>query len=253
MQSKTAVAPPDFYDFYSKNFGYKLIYVIRRLLVRKFDNYICGSLKAKETLNFWGVAAEKIKIIPNPIMAPETRNAFEARRRNVLLASRLIPIKNISRTSDILKLIGVNCDIYGSGPQLQELKKSFGDNCKFLGHQPIEKLLSELDHYKFFISLSVSEESPNALLDAMSRGVVPIVSKIPAHLEIVSNISNSLAVDLSLSDEKIASHIGSLLSLSKQEWEILSASCVAYVNHNHDPDKFLNNIREDILDCNDGQ
>jgi glycosyltransferase involved in cell wall biosynthesis len=46
-----------------------------------------------------------------------------------------------------------------------------------------------LNSCKYFISSSESEGLPNSLLEALSMGLIPIVSSIPQHLEVLEEIN----------------------------------------------------------------
>ena len=62
-------------------------------------------------------------------------------------------------------------------------------NIKLIGAQP--GTLEYLQISDFYISASYSEGFPTAVLEAMSVGVLPVLSDINPHIEMVSNLSNS--------------------------------------------------------------
>ncbi len=78
--------------------------------------------------------------------------------------------------------------IAGDGPQETHLKALAGENAhiRFVG-----RVKNALDYYQasdFFISASLSEGLPNAVMEAMACGLPVILSKLPAHMEIMKTI-----------------------------------------------------------------
>ena len=105
-----------------------------------------------------------------------------AEQKNPMLlieAIKLLKLKNITN---------LHVDIWGDGPLLGKLEKEIKDNSL----SPIVSLRgwasdpsSILPKYDLFISTSTYEGMPIALLEAMSSGVYPLVSKIPPHEEVL--------------------------------------------------------------------
>jgi len=79
--------------------------------------------------------------------------------------------------------------ILGSGPKYDELKKTYGDNCKIkiVGH--VNNVVDYLQASDYFLSASYSEGLPNAVLEAMSCGLVTVLSDIPPHQEVMKDSS----------------------------------------------------------------
>ena len=60
-----------------------------------------------------------------------------------------------------------------------------------------------LSHSHFMLSLSKHEGMPNAVLDALSLGVLPILSDIAPHRELMSNDYQKFLVDIKLIDQEL--------------------------------------------------
>jgi len=84
------------------------------------------------------------------------------------------------KTDDDNKLI----IFLGSGPQLTQLRKlsQNSTNIKFMGK--VNNVKDFLQASDYFISASLSEGMPNAVLEAMGTGLPVILSDIPSHREI---------------------------------------------------------------------
>jgi len=90
------------------------------------------------------------------------------------------------KTDDNNKLI----IFLGSGPQLTQLRKlsQNSTNIKFMGK--VNNVKDFLQASDYFISASLSEGMPNAVLEAMGTGLPVILSDIPSHREIYEKNHN---------------------------------------------------------------
>jgi glycosyltransferase involved in cell wall biosynthesis len=85
----------------------------------------------------------------------------------------------------------ISLDIAGDGPDAEELKrrlKRVEGRVEIFWHGRIsrEQLFRIYERTHAILLLSSSEGMPIALREAMSRGVVPVVTDIPAHREIIT-------------------------------------------------------------------
>lgn len=125
-------------------------------------------------------------------------------------------------------------NIIGDGPDRRELRDSFveccpGSNVSFhgaLGHQETLKMLSAQD---VLIMPSYFEGMPIALLEAMSAGVVPVVSKLPGHTDhIVKEGENGFLIGVGNEDGfanalySVGEDRDLLRRLSKAAWKTIS-------------------------------
>ena len=81
---------------------------------------------------------------------------------------------------------------YGDGPYCSELKRQAAamverGQVRFAGHRHNTELLQELEHQQVFLLTSEYEGVSIALLEAMSRGCVPVVSDLPSQGVLVQN------------------------------------------------------------------
>jgi len=83
--------------------------------------------------------------------------------------------------------------IYKQKCDLEVLKRQY-PNAKFTGRIAPEEVLAFLSASKFFISNSVIEGLPYALIEAMTYGVVPIVSNVEGHKDLVIDGKNGFFV-----------------------------------------------------------
>ena len=143
----------------------------------------------------------KFLLRPNWVEVDEL-NDFKNRYSNKLLAvGRLVSQKNfdylISEFAD--SKYNLEIDIVGNGPEKDSLVTQAKKNnvtINFLGNLSNKKLLKLYQRYKFFISTSLFEGNPKALLEAMGSGCVVIGSNIKNHSDIISDNQNGYLFDL---------------------------------------------------------
>lgn len=110
--------------------------------------------------------------------------------RTFLVLGLLLPRKNNAIIIDAFKRVDStfgNLIIVGGGPEEGALKKKAQDvsNILFVGQTdaPLEYIQSS----DFLISASLAEGLPNTVLEAISCGLIPLLSDITPHKEIVDN------------------------------------------------------------------
>ena len=110
-----------------------------------------------------------------------------------VILGRLTPDKQVEKTLEVLKLLDLSQKtiVIGDGVVRGSLSKKFNKTL-FLGNIPNEDVINLLNCTKFIISSSIIEGMPYSVLEAMMCGVVPILSDIYGHRDIVINGSNGL-------------------------------------------------------------
>lgn len=86
----------------------------------------------------------------------------------------------------------VTLTVVGDGPDLNELKqlvknRDFSSSIFFKGSLDREQVIKELENHGILLMPSYYEGHPITLLEAMSEGVVPVVSKIIGHTDVIVN------------------------------------------------------------------
>jgi glycosyltransferase involved in cell wall biosynthesis len=152
------------------------------------------------------ILPEDIICIPNGIELPFSGNyvkrfdlakgirfVFLGRIEHQQKGVLLIPVI-ISKLAQKVKILEVN--IYGIGPSLEDLMKliqehNLQDIIKCHGSLPHEKVFEILNQNDFLLMPSFFEGHPITLLEAMSAGVIPIVSRLEGRTDtVISNAVN---------------------------------------------------------------
>ncbi len=187
-------------------FGLRVIHTFHgvhtpSLLKRKFefmlslltDQCICVSHSEKQTAIVEGQAsAQNCVVIENGVVLKGKTQRPESHSPVLGMLARFDAVKNHKVFLDILSK---NTEIFhsvmlaGDGETFEEcqhfvIEKNLTERVQFLG------MVSDIDGFfqkiDVLVSFSKTEGMPLAILESMSRGVPVLVSKIPAHEEILS-------------------------------------------------------------------
>ena len=106
--------------------------------------------------------------------------------------------------------------LVGDGPLREEMKQVARDlgvekSCLFVGRLSAEGVLNWLRAGDVFTLISAVEGLPCSLIEAMSVGLAPVVSDIPAHSQIVDNETHGLVTELG-NEEAVANGLLRLLN-----------------------------------------
>jgi len=174
-------------------------FLLTQVSLLSTDKYIVTSKSDYKFLCKWFfLNKKKLMIIHNYV---EESDFFTIEKRNdlkILAVGRLEKQKNYKK---IIKFVGnskFELDIFGVGSMEKELKEyadSKGlNNINFLGSLNHNYLLDVYKKYKFYILLSDFEGNPKTLIEAMSRGCIPIVSNTKHLTEIIEDGFNGIVV-----------------------------------------------------------
>lgn len=161
-----------------------------------------GAVLVREIVKM-GVAGHRVHNIPMGIEEKliSGRPRPKKKQNLVLISTRsLEPIYDVATLIRALPLIagrrpGIRLKVAGSGSQesiLRKLADSLGISSRidFLGRLPHGRIFQELDGADIYISCSLSDSTSVSLLEAMARGLVPVVSDIPGNREWIRDGEN---------------------------------------------------------------
>ena len=141
----------------------------------------------------------KLKIRHNWVVENYKVDFTDRESKKIISIGRLVPQKNyqylIKEFSNSDQII----DIVGEGPEkegLQKLAIKYNTNINFLGNLRHEDLMNNMNHYRYFISSSMFEGNPKAILEAMASGCIVLAVGIPNNSEVIKNNENGLLYEL---------------------------------------------------------
>ena len=148
-------------------------------------SYINTSINSSVIYNY-------VPILEN-VNRNQIRNIDRPNKFRIVSVGGIKEVKNydyVIEAFKFLKNVPISLDVYGDGPDIESLRlrvEAEKINVKFLGLAL--DINSLLPNYNFFLQASVYEGFPLALAEAMSFGLKPILSDIPAHREMCANFA----------------------------------------------------------------
>ena len=175
--------------FFQSKFGtimFPFLRLIEKFLINKADGVIYGSEYLKK---IYDCENQKNIVVRNPV--PEYFFHLNLNNRKISFVSigRLIKSKG-SKEIEIIENHINNASIIGKNT----------DNINIINSEYKEKVDNDklpyiLKKSKYFLSMSKTEGSPKAMLEAIFCGCIPVVSKIPAHKDIISDLGYGFLVE----------------------------------------------------------
>lgn len=156
-----------------------------------------------------GIGPEYVEFISNAVDFPEVTSpqpVQETNRLHLLFLGRIENNqKGVFLLPEIMKRAATGpkplfLHVVGDGPDLGKLKRLFSEtgltNVKFYGSLLHDQALDIMKSSRFLLMPSYFEGMPIALLEAMSQGVVPLVSRLELSTDyIVENEKNGYLVE----------------------------------------------------------
>jgi GalNAc-alpha-(1->4)-GalNAc-alpha-(1->3)-diNAcBac-PP-undecaprenol alpha-1,4-N-acetyl-D-galactosaminyltransferase len=181
-----------------------LIKLLRRFTYPWADKII---VQSSSVAKFFGKDfEEKIQIIGNPVFKPRKITSQEVNESNIHLISvgRLIPSKRMDVVIKVFRKVAdhypkARLTIWGDGPEsatLHKIRKDLGLKHNVYLPGTSKEVWEHLTHGHIFLFASESEGFPNALCEAMARGLVPIITDYGSSAkDIIQNGKNGLMVE----------------------------------------------------------
>ena len=230
------------------------------LLSRCFErcsSVICNSYHSKKTLEALTLTNCEMTVIYQPFEVFKGYKKFdESSTLKLIVLSRFSDDKNIDFLIDSLielhdeyPTLEVQCNIYGSANLIKDVqvKKSLQEkiNATSIGSLFLHEWQYDLEEIfegsDALVSCSKIESFGRVAVEAMCHGVVPIVSRIPAHEEIVVN---KVGYHFSLENNTELKEIIRSLALDKSPLRHKSRESIRYIEENFNRDYFKRRARD---------
>lgn len=172
-----------------------------------------------------------------PEVYPDTHQTRTAIR--LLYAGRLVSRqKRVFDFVDMVKSlerrqVEYQFDLIGTGPDVRALENSLNAvsaRIRVLPPKSHPEMLRVYNRYDVFVMVSATEGTSIAMLEAMSQGVVPVVTEVSGSEDVVEHGVNGLLTPVG-QPEKVAEHIASvamdrtkLRTLSSASWSTIARS-----------------------------
>ena len=179
----------------------------RNFALRRASRILIPSESLRGLAVAWGIRADRIEVLPNPIARPprlgerdRLRERHGLRGPTVVFAGRLSVQKAVDVALDALtRLDDVSLVIAGDGPDAEKLRSLAVDlgldgRARFLGPQPRETVFELLRAADAVVLSSKWENFPHVLVEALAVGTPVISSSAGGVTEIVRDGENGLLV-----------------------------------------------------------
>lgn len=185
-------------SFNAKMAGSKLRYN----LLSKAEKFVYKFCDIAVTTNQSGIDyikkkynAKRSLLIPNFIETDKFKstNDIKNRKDRILFVGRISIEKNLKELLIASKATNVGVDIIGHGDlktSLELLVKQEGIDCNFLGRIPNDQLPQYYNRYTYFALVSLYENMPKTLIEAMACGCVCIGTDVNGIDEILEDGQN---------------------------------------------------------------
>jgi glycosyltransferase involved in cell wall biosynthesis len=180
----------------------------RDLALARASRVIIPSDALRELALGWGLPAEKVVVIPNPVSPPKLAEREELRRRHgldgrtLVFAGRMVPQKAIPVALEaVMRNPDVSLVLAGEGPyleRLQELAQSMPlkGRARFLGPQPRQAVFELLRAADAALLSSSWENFPHMVVEALSVGTPVLATDVGGVTEILRDGENGLLVPM---------------------------------------------------------
>ena len=179
----------------------------RDLALRRASHVVCPSSFLRELSLGWGLAAEKVTVVPNAIPPlPQLRPAAEV-RAELDLAPPLLAFAgriNAQKALDVLlealaRIDGPTLALAGDGPERERLEAraselGLGDRVRFLGARTRTEVLELFAAADAAVLTSAWENFPHTVVEALAVGTPVIGTAVGGVGEVVRDGENGMLV-----------------------------------------------------------
>jgi glycosyltransferase involved in cell wall biosynthesis len=179
----------------------------RDVELRRAAHVFTPSSYLRELALGWGVAPDRVSVLPNPAPAlpelpprDELRRTFGLNGATLAFAGRLTAQKSLERALEaVAGAGGVRLVIAGEGPdraQLEERARELGiaERVSFLGAQPRERVVELFRAADAAILSSSWENFPHTVVEALAAGTPVLAMEAGGVAEVVRDGENGLLV-----------------------------------------------------------
>jgi len=181
---------------------------VRDLILRRAARIVTPSASLRELALGWGLAPERVVVVPNPVSAPtDLPPRAQARQRHGLdqgrvigFAGRLVPQKSLDVAFRALtRSVPATFVVAGDGPDAAALHKLSAElgldgSVRFLGPQPRATTFELLRAADVALLSSSWENFPHMLVEALAIGTPVIATDVGGVGEIVDHERNGILV-----------------------------------------------------------
>lgn len=223
-----------------------LVRIALRISLLLSDTIICLSqIEKTSIIHNYGIESRKIKVLPNAVAVNQTLNKAYGGILTILFLGRIDENKGFPEIITVLKNLHNKIDfkfiLCGTGPLeqflVQELSRCISNEFINYGVVTGEKKAEVFRNAHVFLLPSYYEGLPNALLEAMAFGVIPICTPVGSIPSVVKDGKNGFLVPMC--DSKTIEEIIIKLNSNRKQLQVISENAYQYCNKNHSLSNYL--------------
>jgi glycosyltransferase involved in cell wall biosynthesis len=174
----------------------------RSIAIGRAAHVFCPSEFLRRIVLTWGLAPERVSVLPNSTPALPALPARDELRRSLgidgptlAFAGRLTRAKSLEVALDAVgRLEDVTLLVVGDGEERAQLEARAGRRVRFLGAVPRARVLEVMAAADAVVLSSAWENFPHALVEALAVGTPVIATRVGGVPEIVEDGTNGLLV-----------------------------------------------------------
>jgi glycosyltransferase involved in cell wall biosynthesis len=183
--------------------GIRALRLARGAELRRAAHVVCPSAYLRELAIGWGVAPQRVTVVPNPAppVPADMAARDELRTRHgmdgptLVFAGRLTRQKTLEVAfAAVERSPGVSLLVVGDGPERAQLEAQAGTRVRFLGAQPRERVLELFRAADASLLSSAWENFPHGVVESLAVGTPVISTDIGGVAEVVRDGENGLLV-----------------------------------------------------------
>jgi glycosyltransferase involved in cell wall biosynthesis len=182
--------------------GIRALRLARDTELRRASHVVCPSAYLRELAIGWGVAPDRVTVVPNPappVPAMAPRDELRARLGfdgpTLVFAGRLTRQKTLEVAFEaVARVPDVQLRVVGDGPERAQLEARDPERVTFLGPQPRERVLEEFRAADASLLSSAWENFPHGVVESLAVGTPVISTDIGGVAEVVTDGENGLLV-----------------------------------------------------------
>jgi glycosyltransferase involved in cell wall biosynthesis len=191
-----------------------------RGIARNTTAWVANSRAIATDLTRWGVPDERIHAIPNGIGIPKDERPTGNGVVRFVSMGRLDVEKAVDQTIRAFAALPAETPacltILGDGPcrtELEALSRRLDQDRRIAFPGAVSDVTPYLREADVYLSTSLSEGMSNALLEAMSHGVIPVVSRVSGAADVVEDNVSGLLFPAG-NEAVLAARLGEALSMA---------------------------------------
>ena len=211
-----------------KIFFYKLL---TRFAIKFSDKYLVTSSgdldRIKKEFSTRDRVLEKLS---NWVEFPTLENKIRFSDR-IISVGRLEQQKNYPYLIKSFANSEIEIDIVGQGSKKEELvslSKSHNSKINFLGKLGNDELIKKLAEYKYYVSSTLYEGNPKAILEAMAAGCIVIAPNVGGVHEIIENKHSGILYNFTKDNLELI-----IKDLETYSFDSISENARQYIKKNH--------------------